>query len=453
MGTTERLAQFIVDTSYESLPPEVVHTTKRAIIDTFGVMLAGSREPASKIISSFVRGFGGKPRARVVGAGFRTSSPNAALANGTMAHALDYDDVYYIMDVVGHPTSVLLPAVLAVGEDFKASGKAALEALVLGFEVWSKLSASGINPRAMGFHPTAVLGTMGAAAAAAKILGLDVKKTQMVLGLASSHATGMGRNRGTMTKPYHAGNAARSGIMSALLVKDGFTAAPDIIEERFGFCDVFGGSLEGADSKVTDNLGKPYSITSPGVTVKKYPTCHFTHRAIDAMLRLIDTYLIYPSNVAEIECHIGSMASSVLVFDEPINHLQAKFSMHFCLATALLERKVGLLEVTDKKVNDPKIKQLMKLVQLKFGDESLTQSDIVRVKLRDDTECVLAIDKARGDCKMPLTEEEIISKYKDCAGIIISEDQVEQTLELMLNLEQLPKIGELMNMVSNNKIG
>ena len=445
MGTTEKLAQFIVETSYESIPPEAVHAAKRAIIDTFGVMLAGSKEPASEIISSLVRSWGGKPRARVVGAGFRTSSSHAALANGTMAHALDYDDVCH--PALGHPTAALLPVVLATGEDCRASGKAVLAALILGFEVWDKLPASGINPRAMGFHPTAVLGTMGAAAAAAKLLGLDVKQTQMVLGLASSHAIGMGRNRGTMTKPYHAGNAARSGVVSALLVKEGFTAAPDLIEGQFGFCDAFAEGTDWDDSKVTENLGNPYSFTSPGIAVKKYPTCDLTHRAIDAMLRLVDTYQISPDDVAEVECQTGSMAANVLVFEAPVNYLQGKFSMQFCLATALSERRMGLLEVTDEKVNDPKIKRLMKRVRLTHGDEPLAQSDTVKVKLKDGREYSSTVDKARGNCEAPLTDEELIAKYRECAGVLLSKEKVERALELMLNFEQLRKVSDLMDIV------
>jgi len=299
----------------------------------------------------------------------------------------------------------------------------------------------------MGFHPTAVLGTMGAATAAAKLLRLDVKQTQIVLGLASSHATGMGRNRGTMTKPYHTGNAARSGVVAAMLVREGFTAAPDLIEGQFGFCDVFAGDADRDDSKVTENLGNPYSITSPGVSVKKYPTCQLTHRAIDATLRLVNTYQISPDDVAEVECQTGSMAANVLVFDEPVNYLQGKFSMQFCLATALSKRKVGLLEVTDEKVNDTKIKQLMKRVRLNYGDEPLAQSDIVKIRLRDGKEYSLGVDKARGDCEVPLTDEEIISKYRDCAGTTLSKDKVEQALELMLNLEQLRQISKLMDIV------
>jgi len=449
MGTTEKLAQFIVETGYEDIPAQVVHAAKRVMIDTLGVMIAGSREPAVEIISSFVRSLGGKPRAWVVGKGFRTSAPNAALANGTMAHALDYDDVQQVG--VGHPTAALLPAVLAIGEEFGTSGKAVLAALVLGFEVWSKLAASGANPRVLGFHPTAVLGSMGAAAAAAKLLELDIKQTQMVLGLAASHAMGMGRNRGTMTKPYHAGNAARSGVTTAMLVREGFTAAPDLIEGQFGFCNAFAGGNGGDDSKVTENLGNPYSIVSPGVGVKKYPTCHFTHRAIDALLQMAGKYRICPNDIAEIESHVGYLAGNALVFEEPVNCLQGKFSMQFCLATALLERKVGLREVTDKMVNDPRIRGLMKRVRLICGDEPLARSDIVKVRLKDGKAYSLAVDKARGDAGVPLTDEELISKYRDCAGTILSKDKMEQALELMLNLEQLQQVGELMDIVGRSK--
>ena len=445
MGATEKLARFVVETNYESIPPEAVHAARRAIIDTFGVMLAGSREPAGKIISSFVRSSGGKPRASVVTAGFRTSPPDAALANGTMAHALDFDDVCHVG--LAHPSAALLPAVLAAGEDTGASGKALLEALILGFEAWSKFAASGIDPRSMGFHPTAILGTMGAAAAVAKITGLDIEQTQMALGLAASHAAGMGRNRGTMTKPYHAGNAARSGVISAMLAKEGFTAAPDLIEERFGFCDVFGGGAGKGESKLADNLGKPYAIVSPGVTVKKYPTCNLTHRAIDAMLTLADEYKINSGDVAEIECLTGSVAADVLVFNEPANYLQGKFSMQFCLAVSISERKLGLREVTDEKVNDPKIRRLMKLVRVSYTDEPLPPSDTVTVRLEDGKEYSQSVEKARGIYELPLSDEEIASKYRDCAGTVLPADKVEQTLELLLNLERLPKVSELMDLV------
>ncbi|MFH1381537.1 MAG: MmgE/PrpD family protein [Chloroflexota bacterium] len=450
MGTTEKLARFIAGTCYADIPAPVMHAAKRTIIDTLGVMLAGSREPASIIISSWVRKQGGRARASVAGAGFRTNSPEAALVNGTTAHVLDYDDVYD--PVLGHPTAALLPAVLAVGEEYQASGKDILTALVVGFELWAKLSALGVDPRTIGFHPTAVLGTMGAAVAAAKILGLNIEPTQMVLGLAASHAGGLSRNRGTMTKPYHAGNAARNGIISALLVKEGFTAAPDIIEGKFGFCDAFGGTERNED-EVIAGLGKPYAILSPGVTVKKYPTCYLTHRAIDATLGLIERYEFSADDVAEVECETGAMARDVLVYNKPVNALQGKFSLPFCLAVSILERKVGLTEITDVKVKDPRIEKLMKLVRVKFSDEPEAKQDIVRVKLRNGREYSLGIEKARGSYELPLTDEEIIAKYRDCAGLVLTRDRAEQALKMVLRLEYLKNINELMVIIGKRRQG
>ncbi len=197
---------------------------------------------------------------------------------------------------------------------------------------------------------------------------------------------------------------------------------------------------------MVENLGNPYSIISR-IAVKKYPTCQLTHRAIDAVLCLADTYQISPDDVAEVECQTGSMASDVLVFDKPANYLQGKFSMQFCLAIALLARKVGMLEVTDEKVNDLQVRQLMERVRLRCQGEPLALSDIVKVRLKDGREYSLSVDKARGDCELPLTDEEIISKYKECAGTVLPGDKVKKTLELMLNLEQLQHISDLMDMV------
>jgi 2-methylcitrate dehydratase PrpD len=448
MGTTHKLAQFIVETRYEDIPAAVVHAAKRVMIDTVGVMIAGAQEPASRVIASFVRNLGGNPHARVIGTGCKTSSPNAALANGTMGHALDYDDV----SVLGHPTVTLLPAVLALGEEIGTSGKAVLESLVIGFEVWSKLATSGIDPRASGFHPTAVFGTMGAAASASKLLGLDGDQTRMVLGLAASHAGGMGRNRGTMTKPYHAGKAASSGVVAAMLVQNGFTATPDIIEGRFGFYDAFTNGAGNEDWRVTENLGNPYAILSPGVDVKKYPACYYTHRSIDAMLALQERHEITPEDVDEIRCEAGSTLANALVYHEPANYLQGKFSMEFCLATALVERRVGLLQITDEKVNDPKIRELMKRVRVNFEGAPLAEKDVVNVRLKNGKEYSLGIERARGAAEIPLTDEEIIAKYRDSASLLLPQDKAEKVLAQMLNMEQLHKINYIMDILGEGTL-
>ena len=450
MRATERLAQFIVETGYEDMPPAAIQAAKRAMLDTLGVMVAGSQEPAGRIITSFVSSLGGKPRAGVVGAGFRTSQPDAALANGIMGHALDYDDFSWWANE-GHPSVTLLPCVLASGEDLEAPGERLIEAFILGFEVIGRLAISGINPRAMGFHSTAIFGTMGAAAAAAKLAGLGVEQTRMALGLAASHTSGIGINRGTMTKPYHAGNAARSGVMAALLVREGFTAGTNLIEGTKGFSDAFAGATEWDESKITNNLGNSYFISSPGVTVKKYPTCYFTHRCIDAMLQLSGTYQISADDVAEVDCQIGTLASNLLTYNDPVTYLEGKFSLPFCVAIALLEQKVGLAQVTNEKVNDPRTKQLMKRVRGCPTDEPMSSADVVKVRLKNSQEYSLSIEKPRGDPDLPLTDEMLIAKFRDCVAILLPEDEVEQVLELMLNLEQLQQASQLMDIISQNK--
>ena len=445
MSETERLARFIIETNYDALPGAAIVAAKRAILDCLGVMIAGSQEPAGQIISSFVKKLGGTPNSGVVASGFHTSAPSAALANGTMGHALDYDDVG--SDSSGHPSVAILPAILALGEELHVPGRLALTAFTLAVDIWGKLPLSGMNPRGLGFHPTAIYGTLGAAVAAAKLLGLNIEEVQMVLGLAASHAAGMGRNRGTMTKPYHAGNAARSGVMAAMLVRDGFTATPGLLEGRFSFCEAFAGGAACDLGKVTAKLGEPYYVVSPGLGVKKYPSCYITHRAIDAILHLDEKHQINPGDVASITAETGSMATNILTYTEPVNKLQGKFSMQFCLAIALLECKVGLGQVTDEKVNDPKVRELMKKISLSPKPEPVADEDVVTVRLKDSTEFSCGVDRARGHAEIPLTNDELIAKYRECAIAALDKDKVERSLELILDLEKVQKINQLMDTI------
>ena len=227
MEILKKLAEFVVKTNFDDLPSDAVNVTKRALIDTLGVAFAGSREPAAKIITGFVKSFQSQPVSGVIGGSIRVSSPDAALANGTMAHALDYDDA---SNSGGHQSATLFPTILGLGEELGCSGKDVISAYVLGAEVWSRISSNMPGLHFKGWHPTSVFGPLGTAVAAAKLLRLDVKETMMALGLAGSQAAGIGQNFGTMTKPFHVGNAARSGIVSAMLARDGFTATQEILE-------------------------------------------------------------------------------------------------------------------------------------------------------------------------------------------------------------------------------
>ena len=451
MGTTERLAQFIVETNFNRIPPEAVKVANGAMLDCLGVTFAGAVGPEGKIITDFVREMGGNPVASVIGGGFRTSAPWAALANGTMGHAEDYDDSGFAM--IGHPTVPLLPAILALGEQCQASGKEAITAYVVGFEVESKLGR-GMAPSGhyqRGWHATATMGTMGAAAASARLLKLDVQQTIMTLGIAASQASGLRRNFGTMTKPFHAGNAARSGVVAALLAKKGFTAHANILEDHFGFFDVLKSDNPYDLNRVTEGLGETFELTTSGIAVKLYPSCHDTHACINHTLDLRSKHNIRPQDVQRIDYAVSELIASVATYTDPKTALEGKFSLEYCIARALHDGSVKLEHFTEEKVNEPGIRETIKKITRNV-DPTLRYLAGARVTitLKDGRQFTQgSTDVIKGFPQMPLTREELTAKYRDCARMMLSPQNVERSLELMENLEGLKDITELMNIVVN----
>jgi 2-methylcitrate dehydratase PrpD len=455
MDITKKLAEFISRTSLTDIPAEARNMGKRAFLDLLGVALAGSRDPLAKIMTEFVRDGGGRPRASVWGKRFKTSSPLAALANGTFGHALDYDDINRSMR--GHPTVPVLPAALAVAEEMKVSGAKALEAFLIGFEVETKLGA-GINPHLFenGWHPTAVLGTMGAAAASAKILRLPPGKICMALGIAASFASGLRQNFGTMTKPLHAGHAAQNGVVAAKLALRGYTADRAIVEGRLGYAHAFAGPEKYDLDQITAHLGNPFDIVFPGVGFKRFPSCARTHPAIDAMLDMVTKNDILPEQVQSISCAGSYTTPSMLIHSRPQTALEGKFSIEFCLALALVERKVELPHFKDQKVQDPKIQEMIKKVafsirpDLNTIENSGNPSTTVKVLLKDGREFTETVDEARGTPGKPLTAEEARNKYRQCVKGIQTKGEAEKTIEVVEGLEKLRKISILTDLLRGN---
>jgi 2-methylcitrate dehydratase PrpD len=452
METTEKLAAFIVDTDLERIPTEAIELAKESILDCLGVMLAGSKAPVGRMISEFVRETGGRPEATVAGAGLRTSAAEAALANGTMAHALDYDDRH--SSIRGHPSATLLPAVLALGERSGASGGDLLSAYVVGFEVEARIGRTvNIEHYERGWHATATLGTMGAAAGAAKILKLNIEKTRTALGIAASRAAGIRQNFGTMTKPLHAGNAAQSGVLAAVLADKGFTADLGVLEGPFGFCNLFCGEGNYELDKITRDLGGAFEIVSPGVCIKYYPCCNGSHRALDAILHLVETCNILPHEVESVECGVPYLHPRVLAYHAPRNSLEGKFSMEFAMAIALLDRAAGLEQFTDSKVLAAETQQLMKRVHMYIHPEQRTRQSLesefalVTVRLHDGREYSHRVDKPKGYPENPLTREQLLTKYRDCASSVMSPRDVDRSIELLAGLERLEDLIELMTLV------
>lgn len=452
MDTVQKMSAFLVRTEYQDLPQEAVAAAKKAMLDTLGVTFAGSAEPAGKIITGFVKRNGSRPVCGVIGGKLRTSAPDAALANGTMAHALDYDDTG--AGCQGHPSVPLMPAVLALGEELGAPGKEVITAYVLGAEIWSRVSGQMPMLHLKGWHPTAVFGTLGAAAAAAKLLKLNEEQTRIALGLGGSQAAGVVENFGTMTKPFHAGNASRSGVVAALLAKEGFTATQVVLEGNLGFPFAFYGKERVDVARMAENLGKPFAVVSPGINVKKFPSCYITHRAIDAMLYLAKEYDLKPEEVESVDCQVPPRGVKILFYNDPRSGLEGKFSMPFCLAMALVERKVGLAQVTDEKVKDPRIQALMPKIRMRGypgADEKESgenRPDVVTVKLKNGKEYSREVLRAKGHADAPLSWEELTEKFRDCAGRVLPPRDAERTVELMASLEKLPDLRELMRIAT-----
>ncbi|GIX49343.1 MAG: hypothetical protein KatS3mg131_3554 [Candidatus Tectimicrobiota bacterium] len=449
MALTEQLAQLIVSTSYEQLPAAAVTQAKRAFLDTIGVTLAGHREEAGRLITAWVKEAGGCQEATVLGTDLCTSPALAALANGTLGHALDFDDVTAHMR--GHPSVPVLPVALALGEALGASGTEVITAYVLGVEVEAKLGkAMGSALPRHGWHPTAVLGTFGAAAAAAKLLGLDVQQTQMALGIAASKAAGLRRNFGTMTKPLHAGEAARGGLEAAQLAQRGFSADPEILEGRFSFFTTFVGEGECKPEAAVEDFGQPYEIVSPGLGVKPYPSCRQTHRAIDAMLALVQAHGLKPEAVSEIVCQCSAVLLDFLIHHRPTTGLQGKFSMEYCLAAALVYGRLGLEQFTDASVQDPRVQALIPRVRLEHPDAERPdwegkQADVVEVVLHDGRRLRQRVEVPKGDPQQPLTWEELVAKFRDCTTSLLSEAQVAAAVEQIAHLEELAALPSLLD--------
>ncbi|HEY7489714.1 MAG TPA: MmgE/PrpD family protein [Candidatus Tectomicrobia bacterium] len=448
MALTAQLAHRITETTYEQLPPMAVTQAKRALLDTIGVTLAGHREEAGRIITLWVQDAGGSQEATVLGTALYTSPALAALANGTLGHCLDFDDV--TAHLRGHPSVVVAPVVLALGEALGASGTEVLTAFVLGIEVEAKIGKAMTSalPR-HGWHPTAVIGTLGATAAAAKMLALEGTQIQAALGIAASKAGGLRQNFGTMTKPLHAGEAARTGVEAAQLAQRGFTADRHILEERFGFFNTFVGAGEFDLDVVLQDFGAPYEIVSPGIGVKPYPSCRQTHRGIDAMLELVHRHHLQADEVSEIVCEMSARAQDFLIHHRPQTGLEGKFSMEYCMAAALLHGQMGLAQFSDASVQDPRVQALLQRVRFEHPDQDAADwetpmPDIIKVVLHDGRHVQQRVDIPQGDPELPLSWDALVAKFQDCAAGVLEVEQVQEAVQHLAHLEDLPTLQPLM---------
>jgi 2-methylcitrate dehydratase PrpD len=447
MSALTRLAEFTVKTTLADPPPAALDVVRRAALDTVGVILAGAAEPCARIVRQVARAEGGLPLCTVLGTALRTSPTWAALANGVAGHAHDFDDTNFAL--LGHPSVPLLTALLACAEaDMKTGADVAL-GYVIGFEVSAALGAA-VNPEhyTRGWHATSSIGTLGCAAAAARVLGLDAEQTRHALGVALSLASGLKENFGSMTKPYHAGHAARNGVFAATLAREGFTASATALEGAQGYLAAFGGGSAAAVEAALDALGSRWHLLHSGVAVKPYPSCALTHSTIDALLDLRARHHLTPAQVASIEVGVNAVVPAVLQHAVPATALERKFSMQFCSAAALVDGHVSIASFEDGPVRDDAVRRLMDRVTMVVDDtlpHELAQQAWTRVTVRlaDGSTLQPPPRGAQGHPDEPLPAERLLAKFLGCAERVVSRGEAEAIAGQIMHLEDIPDIRAL----------
>jgi 2-methylcitrate dehydratase PrpD len=448
MTVSEALARFISQAQSEHLSPTERAVATAAISDCIGCAIAGSATQTGQIVRKVAEGFGGDGRASVIGGSRKLTAQAAALANGTASHALDYDDILWSQ--YGHPSVVVLPAALALAESIGASGGELITAYAVGVEVIGKFGRFA-NPAHYehGWHSTSTMGVIGAAAASAKLLKLSEYQTAMALGIAASQSSGVRRNFGTMTKPFHAGNAASAGVLAAELAREGFTADLRAFEGEVGWAKVLGARSMPDDRQWLDALGQPWELSAPGIVLKRYPACGCTHCALDAILAICAEQKLQPEEIDRIECQASPLAKKVLLYSQPRTGLEGKFSMEFSLAVAAIDGKAGLQQYTDERAMDPRVIEMIKRVsfhsradlQPGLAADAVPAEVSVHARGRAFIRRVMV---PSGDPRNPMTLSERREKFLSCTSGILDEPLSNRLFENLEALDQSPDVATLM---------
>ena len=435
MTETRELAEFIVKTNFNDLPENVQRHAKLCILDWLGASLAGSIEPPAKIISAIMRELGGKRESTLIGAHTKTACVNAALANGIIGHTVELDDVHELSII--HPAAPVIPAALAVAERRDSSGQDMIAAVVLGYEAEIRIGMA-MNPSHYQYwHTTGTCGTFGAAVTAGKLLDLDEEEMIQALGMAGTQAAGLVEVFGTMSKPLNPGRAAQSGVLAALLAQKGFTSSKQMLDSKIGYC--YAASTEPKLNDITEQLGTRFEILRN--CFKCHASCGHTHGAIDAVQSIVSRHGIKPDMVEEVVVETYPIAVNVVGNKpEPTTSSDAKFSLHYCLAAALVFGRVGLDEFSEKRLNDSQLRDMSRKIVVKVGPEfanAVLGSARVTVRVRDGRKMSFKVDVPKGYPDNPLTASELKQKFRRLASVALPKSQAEK---IILRVENLDKI-------------
>ena len=442
------LARRINALPYDRLPPEAAHWAKVGILDTVGVTLAGSNDPSATIVATAIASGGGP--SLVYGTSQRVNPLDAALINGTASHALDFDDCNNTLG--GHPSAPILPALFALADDIGATGRDFIAAYVAGFETECKISM-GVNfyQYTRGWHPTTTIGVFGAAAACARLMRLTDEQTAIALAIAASLASGVKSNFGTMVKPLHVGHCARSGLFAALLAKHGYTASPVAFEHKQGYFEVFNGAGNYDAEKIFATWAAPLDIVKPGIAIKQYPCCGSTHPAIDAMLKLAREHDLKADAIERIDSWTHKRRLEHTNRADPQSQKDAKFSVQYVLARAVIDRRVAIEHFEGDAFRDPAVRDLMSRIHVapytatQFPEDNHFGAEI-RVKLCGGTVLGTKVDQPAGRTSAnPLSKEELKGKFDNCAARVLEAPRLAALYEAIDGFEKLGDVRAISN--------
>lgn len=433
----------LVQMQLQNIPKEVEMTVKRSLVDFFGVSLAALNEPTYEKVVAYVKETS-KGEVPLLGTDFRGSASQVALSLGTLGHAIDYDDISTIM--IGHPTVVLAPVILSLGYEQKASGKDLLEAYIAGYEAIGRISSiAALNQYTRGFHTTATIGIIGATISAARLLNLNEKQIQAAIGMACSFASGVRANFGTMTKPLHAGQAAGNAIFAAKMAKMNFESS------QFAFSGE-NSYLSALSERVDFDFQDDQLFIEGGLIIKPYPTCGFTTRAIDSAINIRKVNHFDLGEIDSIVCHVTPMMPKVLKYSNPQYGLEAKFSLEYCVAQALISGTLKIEHFTNEYLKrNPQFKELIPKISWEIIEEFKKGVDFgqeyfkLSIKLKDGTLLESITFDPKGYPNNPLTEEEFQQKFVDCSRLALTEKQRLPVYHALMNFTQQEDISVLLD--------
>ena len=459
-NVTRAACAFIEASSFDRLPDEAVRIARRCILDGLALYIAGSDEESVQVLIEDAREVGGRPDALLLGGGdLKIPAALAARVLGTAGHAHDWDDTQvshdpaHVYGLLTHPTVPPLTAAMVMGQKLGGvSGRDFVNAFATGVEVESKISEWMLPDHyKRGLHSSGTVGTFGACATTAKLLGMSGVKLAHAMGIAASFASGIRCNFGTMTKPLHVGRASENGVTAALLAARGFTADPEALDGRWGFMMVQSGGA--TEAKLAQGFGKTWSMVEPGISIKPYPSGIVTHQSMDAMLKLVTTHNVDPTKVERIDFYAGSNILNPIRYPIAQNHLQAKFSMAGLLAMIVLRRQAGRKEFTNEFIQSAATQDMQKRITTQLDPEIEAKGwDIIRSRiemtLKDGTKLVeWADERYRGGPANPMTDKVLECYVAACTDGLLDGKRRQAVIDAAFGVEKLADAATLATLI------